>query len=210
MAKFTKVRETAFKEIALNAGILVDTFTPDTGEFENIIGATSGGIEFKAEPEYTDFGEDIDNCPKNTMELKRLDSITATLSGEFATVTADLAARLVGPADVTKETGVSKITPRTDLKTSDFKDIWLLSDYGADNTEETGGFIAVHMMNGLSTGGFGITTADKEKGKFSFEFTGHYTLAEQSKVPFEIYISDAASAAAASYSAPKSTTTETE
>jgi hypothetical protein len=44
------------------------------------------------------------------------------------------------------------------------------------------------MMNALSTGGFQIQTADKEKGQFSFEFTGHYSKDSADTVPFEIYI----------------------
>ena len=44
------------------------------------------------------------------------------------------------------------------------------------------------MLNALSTGGFKLQTADKNKGTLSFEFTGHYSIEDQSAVPFEIYI----------------------
>ena len=44
------------------------------------------------------------------------------------------------------------------------------------------------MLNALSTGGFKLQTADKDKGKMSFEFTGHYSMSAQDTVPFEIYI----------------------
>ena len=59
-----------------------------------------------------------------------------------------------------------------------------------------GGFIAIHMFNALSTGGFKLKTADKSKGTMSFEFTGHYSIADQTKVPFEIYIKAGADEAA--------------
>ena len=36
------------------------------------------------------YGDDIDNCPKNTKELKKLDSWEAKMSGTFVTVTAEL------------------------------------------------------------------------------------------------------------------------
>ena len=41
--KFTKIPETAFDEIQLNAGILLKTFAPETATFEptGILGATS-------------------------------------------------------------------------------------------------------------------------------------------------------------------------
>ena len=49
-------------------------------------------------------------------------------------------------------------------------------------------FSGTDFINSLSTGGFKIQSEDKNKGKFSFEFTGHYSMAEISKVPFEVYI----------------------
>ena len=73
--KFTQIPTTAMEEMQLNAGILLSSFTPSTAEVSGIIGATTGGIKFSATPTYSDFGEDIDNCPKNMMELKRQDSV---------------------------------------------------------------------------------------------------------------------------------------
>ena len=101
--KFTKIRETAFDEIQLNAGVLSAEFMPASGEIGDIIAATSGGISFEATPTYTDFGEDIDNCPKNTKELKKLDSWEVKMSGTFVTVTKDSAKQMVGAADATQE-----------------------------------------------------------------------------------------------------------
>ena len=74
--KYTKIPETTFQNIQLNAGVLLSSFTPSSATVsgEAIIGATTGGINFTATPTYIDFGEDIDNCPKNMKELKKLDS----------------------------------------------------------------------------------------------------------------------------------------
>ena len=68
--KFTQVPTDTFEKLQLTAGILVDDFAPATGTIGNILGATTGGINFTTNPEFTDFGEDIDNVPNNTMELK--------------------------------------------------------------------------------------------------------------------------------------------
>ena len=61
--KFTQIPQDTFKELVLNAGVLLSTFSPDTAEYDNadIIGATSGGLTFAATPSFSDFGEDIDN-----------------------------------------------------------------------------------------------------------------------------------------------------
>jgi hypothetical protein len=67
--KFTKIPEDTFKNIQLNAGILVKNFNPSTQVITGLMGATTGGISFTATPNFEDFGEDIDNCPKNSKEL---------------------------------------------------------------------------------------------------------------------------------------------
>lgn len=187
--KFTRIPEAAFKKLQLNAGILLSDFTPGTGTVEetDILGATSGGTNFVAEPTYSDFGEDIDNCPVNVKELKQLDSWKVTMSGTFITVDASLAKTLVGAADV-DGSDATKIVPRNDVLTTDFADIWWVGDYSDKNGDTNGGYVAIHMLNGLSTGGFQLQSGNREKGQFEFEFTGHYSIESQDTVPFEVYV----------------------
>lgn len=187
--KFTKIPSDAFQKLQINAGILTTDFTPATGEVgaDGQIGATTGGVTFTATPTFSDFGEDIDNCPKNMKEFKRQDMVEAKMSGTFVNADTKTAKLLCGAADIdTSDT--TKVVPRTDLKDSDFTDLWLVGDYSDKNGAKNGGFIAIHMLNALSTGGFQLKTADKAKGQFAFEFTAHYSLAAQDKVPYEIYI----------------------
>lgn len=186
MAKFTKIPENAFQQIQLNAGVLLKTFEPSTGAMtpENLLGATSGGISFTAVPSFMDFGEDIDNCPKNMKELKKLDTWEIKMSGTYVTLRPDLVKSLIGAADVAAE----KITPRNDLTDEDFTDVWFVGDYSDKNGETNGGFCAVHMMNALSTAGFSLQTSDKAKGQFAFEYTAHYSMSAQDTVPFEVYV----------------------
>lgn len=186
--KFTKIPTTTFQQIQVNAGVLLTEFDPTTPSVSDsaILGATTGGIQFTATPSYSDYGEDIDNCPKNTLQLKKLDDWEIKCSGSFVTMTAPLAARLAAAADVTAASG--KITPRRDIALTDFNDLWLVGDYSDKNGETNGGFVAIKMMNTLSTGGFQIQTSDKAKGQFAFEFTAHFSMDAQDTVPFEIYV----------------------
>ena len=181
--KFTQMPTTAMKEMQLNAGILLSSFNPSTAEVSGIIGATTGGIKFAATPTYSDFGEDIDNCPKNMMELKRQDSVEVKISGTFVTVTAENAKKLMAAADIDTSDN-TKIVPRNDLKTEDFADLWWVGDY----SDKDGGLVAIHVMNALNTGGFQLQTGDKSKGQFPFDFTGHYSIDAQNVVPYEVYI----------------------
>ena len=187
--KFTRIPETAFQSLQLNAGILLRDFTPGTGTVDeaDIMGATSGGVSFTAAPTYSDFGEDIDNAPVNVLELKRLDSWEVTMSGTFVTVDTTLAKELIGAADI--DTGdTTKVTPRNNLLETDFQDIWWVGDYSDKNGDTNGGYVAIHMLNGLSTGGFQLQSGNREKGQFAFEFTGHYSIDAQDTVPFEVYV----------------------
>lgn len=185
--KYTQIPSTAFQNIQLNAGILADSFTPATGTIGNLLGATTGGVSFTDTVEYTDFGEDIDNCPKNTLELKKLDSHEVKMSGTFVTVSAALAKLLAGAADV-DDLDATHIVPRNDIETTDFADLWWIGDYSDVNTGSNAGFVAIHMLNALNTGGFQLQSTDKAKGQFAFEFTGHYSMNAQDTVPYEIYI----------------------
>lgn len=184
--KFTQIPADTFKQIVLNAGILLKTFTPNTGTFSasDIVGATTGGITFEATPTFSDFGEDIDNCPKNTMELKKLDSWEVKMSGTYVTLTAEIAKSVISAADISD----IKITPRNDIDLADFSDLWFVADYSNLNGETNGGFCAIHLLNALSTSGLKIQSSDKAKGQFAFEYTAHYSISEPDIVPFEVYI----------------------
>lgn len=184
--KYTKIPADTFKQLQMNGGILLSEFTPSSGSFEATaqLGATSGGITFAATPTFKDMGDGIDNCPKNMMELKQIESWEAKISGDYVTLTPNTAKSLVAASDLDTD----KITPRSTLKTDDFNDIWLVGDYSDKTGATNGGFIAIHLMNALSTGGFQMKTSDKDKGKFSFEYTAHYSMDAQDTVPFEIYV----------------------
>lgn len=189
MAKFTKIPADTFKQIQINAGIILKDFTPASGTFKaaDQLGATTGGVTFTATPTFSDYGDDVDNCPKNMKELKRQESIEAKASGTFVTMSTAVAKSLIATADIDAQDS-TKIVPRLDLADSDFDDLWIVGDYSDENGEQKGGFIAIHMMNALSTGGFQMKTSNKAKGQFSFEYTAHFAMAEQTKVPYEIYI----------------------
>lgn len=186
--KFTQIPTDLFKQLQMNAGIIADTFDPSTGEVSGILGATSGGINFTDTPSYTDLGEDIDNCPKNTKELKRVNDREVKASGTFVSVTASLAELLIGSASATSTSGVTKIVPSDELTSTDFEDIWLIGDYSDVNTGANAGFLAVKLINGLNTDGFQIQTGDKAKGQFAFGFTGHYSINDIGTVPYEVYV----------------------
>ena len=183
--KFTRIPADAFRRMVMNAAILAADFDPQTGTLDNadILGATTGGISFSAVPAYADMGEKVDNCPKNTKELKKLISWEAKASGAFATVDTALAKKLLAAAGIDG----GKVTPRADLSDEDFSELWIVGDYSEYNGEQNGGWAAVKLKNALSTGGFSLETADGDRAKLAFEFTAHSSLADRG-APFELWL----------------------
>ena len=184
--KFTKLPSDAFTHLQLNAGILVDEFTPATATIGNILGATSGGIQFNSNPSFSDFGEDVDNCPANMLELKHLDGYDPTMSGTFLTCTPAVIKSLVAAGDI-DATDTTKVVPRSELLKTDFEEVWWIGDYSDVNTGANAGFLAIHLMNALNQSGFQIQSGKNAKGQMAFEYHGHYTIEDQETVPFEIY-----------------------
>lgn len=184
--KFTQVAPDAFTKLQLNAGVLLTEFDPTSPTLDKtkIFGATSGGVSFATNPEYADFGEDIDNVPPNTKQLKRLQSVKPVMSGTFKTADTAVAKALMAAADVEG----NKITPRGTLEDGDFFDLWWVGDYSDKTGATKGGFMAILLKDALSTGGFKIQSNDDGKGDFAFEFTGHYDLTNIDVLPFEVYI----------------------
>jgi hypothetical protein len=188
MSKFTVIPENTFSELQLNAGVLLNKFTPATATApadEDIICATTGGITVSCTPTFSDLGEDVDNCPKNTKELKHLDGWECKMSTTaLGTSPANIKLSL-GCADV-DGTDTTKIVPRVDLAQSDFSDIWWVGD------RADGGMVAIQVKNALSTGGFSLKTTDNGKGQITLELTGHVSISKQSEVPMVFYSAAAA------------------
>ena len=182
--KYSQIPVDTFEKIVMNAGVMCRNFDVSTREFSNQIAATTGGLQVVCTPEFSDYGEDIDNCPKNMKELKKINSYEVTVSGTMVTVDVNGGKMLVGAADAVD----GKITPRFDLKSEDFNDVWIVGDYSDVNTGADAGCIAIHILNALNTSGFSLTTTDKGKGQFAFTLTGHVSMSAQDVVPFELYI----------------------
>ena len=82
MGAFSRISQDAFKDMQLEAGMLLNNFSPDDPSVadSDIICATTGGITVTCAATYVDFGEDVDNCPNNTKEMKRITGWDCTLA----------------------------------------------------------------------------------------------------------------------------------
>lgn len=178
---FTVIPQDTFAQLQVDAGVLLTTFTPSTPATpadNTIVCATTGGINVVCQPEFEDWGEDIDNCPNNTKELKRITGWNCSISTTAVGTTPELIKRALGAADID---GTTKIVPRRQLAQTDFSDLWWVGD------KADGGMVAVRILNALSTGGFSLQTTKNGKGQIAIEITGHVSINSQNVVPMEFY-----------------------
>lgn len=183
MGKFTVIPQSTFEDIQLDAGVLLKTFNPSNPvapQDEDIITATTGGINVVCKPSFSDLGEDVDNVPANMMELKHLDGWECSLSTTALGTSPELIRLQLGCADI-DGSDTSKIVPRAELKQTDFSDIWWVGD------KADGGLVAVQILNALSTEGFSLQTTKNGKGTSSLTITGHVSINAQSVVPMVFY-----------------------
>jgi len=183
--RFYEIPEDAFKSMMTESGVLLDDFDPANPEFtnDNILTATTGGIQININPTFSDLGEDVDNCPNNMKELKKLEGYDVSIVFTALDISRGLIKLGVGAADINDEEG--SVTLRRELKLSDFvPKIWWACDKAG------GGFAAVCLMNALSTNGFSLQTGKNKKSTSQITLTGHVSIKSQSTMPLKYYSID--------------------
>lgn len=195
MGEFTKIPQSTFDGLQLDAGVVLNNFNPAAPALVDsaIVCATTGGITTSCVPAYSDLGEDVDNCPNNMKELKKLDSWDCKMAFTSLGTSAENIRLALGAADITAQTGAIK--PRKDLEQTDFSDLWWVGD------RADGGCVAVKLKNALSTAGLTLKTTKAGKGQISVELTGHVSINAQDEMPMEFYSIDPATSATYTYTA---------
>lgn len=181
---FTQISSEAFKNIQRGAGMVLNKFDPAKPAKPadaDIVCATTGGIQASCVATYVDDGEDIDNVPNNTKELKQLESWECKMSFTMVTMTAAALKLALGAATVSG----NKIVPKAALESTDFTDtLWWVGDMG------DGGLAAICLKNVLSSGGFSLQTTKNGKGQVSVELLGHVSISTLDEVPMEFYVQE--------------------
>ena len=168
MGAFTRIPADTFEQIQTDAGMLLYNFDPENPSSfkeEDIICPTTGGVTIRCVPTTSDMGEDVDNCPANLLELKKIDSWDCGL--EFTSLgTSPRSIRLsLGAADIDTDKP-THIVPRRNLKVADAQDIWWVGD------KANGGMVAAVVRKALSTSGFSLKTSKNGKGNTTVNLTG--------------------------------------
>lgn len=193
MGTFNQVTKESIDNIQINAGMILKTFSPSAPSApsaSNVVCATTGGITANCTPTFEDFGADIDNCPNNTMEMKKITGWECTFSFTALDIndeTIKLALGAVGNVG-------NEIQPKMDVMPAHFKSLWFVSERVDDK------LIAIQLKNALSTGGFSYKTQKNGKGQLTVTLTGHISIEDEETVPMLFYICSEDSTRMASYS----------
>ena len=117
MGKFTVIPSSTFDALQIDAGVLLKNFDPANPvrpADEDIICATTGGVNPSCVATYSDYGEDVDNVPNNMMELKHLDGWDCKISTTGLGTSPELIKLALGAADI-PGSNTSQIIPRRRL-----------------------------------------------------------------------------------------------
>jgi hypothetical protein len=114
-------------------------------------------------------------------ELMNLDTWACSLGFTALNMSPEGIRLALGVADIVNQ----EITPRMSLQQTDFTDaIWWVGD------KANGGFVAVKLLNALSTGGLSIQTTKRGKGQTAVTLSGHFSINAQDVVPMKFYSYD--------------------
>jgi hypothetical protein len=187
MGSWSQVTQESLDLVQVQAGMILTSFnttTPTAPTAENVLCATTGGIQADCVPTFEDFGEDIDNCPANTKEMKRITGWDCTLSFTALDMSGEVFKMALGAAIKTAETTAHPeiVEPRAQVAVQDFTDLWFVSE----RIDEK--IIAIQLKNALSTGGFSYKTQKNGKGQLTVTITGHVSIASQDEVPMNFFI----------------------
>ena len=189
MGLFNVVTSDELNNIQVNAGMLLKSFDPTSPAAPtaaNIISATTGGITASCVPQFEDFGQDIDNCPNNTKEMKKIVGWDCTFATTLLDMNEDSFKLALGSATKYSETTSrpASVEPRAQVAQQDFADIWFVSERVDDK------IIAIQLKNALSTGGLVYKTQKNGKGQLTVTFTGHIAISNPEVIPMAFYLCD--------------------
>lgn len=195
--RYEKVNPNLFQHTISGAFILLRDFDTETGVIDpaEILAATTEDTTFTASPTWVNRFERINGINGEYKEGMHNSGSTITFDGtaissddEFIRDLTALAGLQKSGGSLDSPTTLSTIVPRTDVLDSDFKDIWVVTNYGDNNSELSGGFLAIHLKNALSVNGLQIRGVNNDYGTFPFSYKAFKTLEAQTEEAYEIFI----------------------
>lgn len=187
MSRPTGYTTSTKKNLLLGAGALyknfvVGTDTPSTASAK-IIGATQGGLEFKAIPTVRNI--QIDGILGKVADLDVIDAWETSLSGSFIEVNSEVIRRSLAAASIDEDTSddYDIITANTEFTSDDYlTNVTYVGTLSGSTTP-----VIIQITNAVAMGGLTFKTEDGKEGTVDVTFEGRYAIADDGVPPFAIY-----------------------
>ena len=162
MSNYSLIPPTVFDNLVLGAGVILNNFNPDTGQFSvnDIVCSTTGGVQISCKPNRIDLAEGAENIPPGLLDFDYIQSWNGEMSFTSLNMTADGILLALGAGTLMSE-AIETVTPITGLAADYTRSIWWVGPRGDD------GIAAVYLKNLVSPDGISVKTQNRQKAGVS-------------------------------------------
>lgn len=154
--------------------------TPSTATAK-LLGATQGGLEFKAIPTIRNI--QIDGVLGKVADLDVIDAWEVSLGGSFIEINSEVIRRALAAVTKTTDAGYDVFQGATEFSASDYLTniTYIGTVAGSDEP------IVIQLYNAIDTQGLTFKAEDGKEGTVDMLFEGRYAVADNGVPPFKIY-----------------------
>ncbi|MBU5485962.1 hypothetical protein KQI86_16700 [Clostridium sp. MSJ-11] len=181
--------EETTQNLLLDTGAFYVNFEIDTDTLETastkLLGATSGGGNFEAKPNFRDIK--VDGVKGKAKGLKILESWSVTMGASLLELKKEVLQKALAVTTTTTTTvntkNYSKIEGKNVIENTDYIDniTWIGSLSGSGEP------VIIQVFNCLNTEGLKLNPKDSEDIVAELNFEGHYSVDNLDNPPFAIY-----------------------
>jgi hypothetical protein len=165
---------------ALYKNFVVGTDTPSSATAK-IIGATQGGLEFKAVPTIRNI--QIDGILGKVADLDVIDAWECSLAGSFIEINSEVIRRSLAAVTQTSDSDYDIFQGSTEFDADDYlTNVTYIGTLAGSETP-----VILQINNAIDTQGLTFKTEDGKEGTVDVTFEGRYAISDNGVPPFKIY-----------------------
>ena len=165
---------------ALYKNFVVGTDTPSSATAK-LIGATQGGLEFKAVPTIRNI--QIDGILGKVADLDVIDAWETSLAGSFIEINSEVIRRSLAAVSQSSDSDYDIFQGSTEFDSDDY--LTNVTYVGTLAGSETP--VIIQVNNAIDTQGLTFKTEDGKEGTVDVTFEGRYAISDNGVPPFKIY-----------------------
>lgn len=165
---------------ALYKNFVVGTDTPSSATAK-LIGATQGGLEFKAVPTIRNI--QIDGILGKVADLDVIDAWETSLAGSFIEINSEVIRRSLAAVTQTSDSDYDIFQGSTEFDADDYlTNVTYIGTLAGSETP-----VIIQINNAIDTQGLTFKTEDGKEGTVDVTFEGRYAISDNGVPPFKIY-----------------------